>query len=118
MSSICAMLQEDWEWAEREFFQRDFNRSPVRLIECRTDELRSGLLRMKIGAMKVLIVEDERKTGAYLRKGLSEAGFVSDLADNGEDGLHAAASGHYELIVLDITLPRLDGWSVISRLRE
>lgn len=68
--------------------------------------------------MKVLIVEDERKTGAYLRKGLSEAGFVTDLAEDGEDGLHAAASGHYELIILDITLPRLDGWSIISRLRE
>jgi two-component system copper resistance phosphate regulon response regulator CusR len=73
---------------------------------------------MKIGAVKILIVEDEKKTGAYLRKGLSEAGFVTDLADNGEDGLHAATSGHYELIILDIMLPRLDGWSIISRLRE
>ncbi len=68
--------------------------------------------------MKILIVEDEKKTGAYLRKGLSEAGFVADLAENGEDGLHAATSGAYGLIILDIMLPKLDGWSIVSRLRE
>jgi two-component system, OmpR family, copper resistance phosphate regulon response regulator CusR len=45
---------------------------------------------MKIDPMKILIIGDERKTGAYLRKGLSEAGSVTDLIENGEDGLHAA----------------------------
>jgi two-component system copper resistance phosphate regulon response regulator CusR len=68
--------------------------------------------------VKILIVEDEKKTGAYLRKGLSEAGFVLDLAENGEDGLHAASTTNYDLIILDLMLPGRDGWSVISRLRS
>ena len=62
--------------------------------------------------MRILIVEDEKKTGAHLRKGLSEAGFISDLADNGEDGLDAASTIAYELIILDVMLPRRDGLSV------
>jgi len=68
--------------------------------------------------MKILIVEDESKTAAYLRKGLVENGFVVDIAEDGESGLHMAQSGLYELIVLDIMLPRLDGWSLIAELRR
>jgi two-component system copper resistance phosphate regulon response regulator CusR len=68
--------------------------------------------------MRLLIVEDEPKTGAYLRKGLSEAGFTVDVTRNGEDGLHIAATTPYDLIILDIMLPKSDGWSVISRLRQ
>ena len=55
---------------------------------------------------------------AYLRKGLSENGFAVDLATDGEDGLHLAATGQYELIVLDVMLPGRDGWSVLSELRR
>lgn len=68
--------------------------------------------------MKLLIVEDEPKTGNYLRQGLIEAGYVVDLACNGVDGLHLAGSGEYQLVILDVMLPGLDGWNVSSRLRE
>ena len=67
--------------------------------------------------MKALIVEDEAKTGDYLRKGLSENGFVVDLAINGEDGLHLALTGVYDIIVLDVMLPKKDGWNVLRELR-
>ena len=68
--------------------------------------------------MKALIVEDEAKTGDYLRKGLSESGFNVDLASDGVDGLHLALTGAYDIIVLDVTLPGKDGWSVLRELRQ
>ena len=68
--------------------------------------------------MKILIVEDEPKTGDYLKQGLAEAGFVADLARNGPDGLHLALSEDYDLVVLDIMLPGLDGWQVLRELRQ
>lgn len=68
--------------------------------------------------MKLLIVEDEPKTSNYLRQGLIEAGYVVDLACDGVDGLHLAASGEYQLVILDVMLPGLDGWNVLSRLRD
>ncbi|MGM3262712.1 response regulator, partial [Klebsiella pneumoniae] len=55
--------------------------------------------------MKLLIVEDEPKTGNYLRQGLIEAGYVVDLACNGLDGLHLASGGEYQLVILDVMLP-------------
>ncbi|MCC6657450.1 MAG: heavy metal response regulator transcription factor [Rhodocyclaceae bacterium] len=68
--------------------------------------------------MKILIVEDEPKTGDYLKQGLTEAGFVADLARNGPDGLHLGLSEDYDLVVLDIMLPGLDGWQVLRELRQ
>ena len=68
--------------------------------------------------MKILIVEDEPKTGDYLKQGLAEAGFVADLARNGPDGLHLGLSEDYDLVVLDIMLPGLDGWQVLRELRQ
>jgi two-component system copper resistance phosphate regulon response regulator CusR len=68
--------------------------------------------------MRILLVEDERKTAAYLRQGLSEHGFVVDVADQGNDGLHLAQTGPYDLIVLDVMLPQRDGWSVLAELRR
>jgi two-component system, OmpR family, copper resistance phosphate regulon response regulator CusR len=68
--------------------------------------------------MKILIVEDEPKTGDYLRQGLAEAGFVVDLARNGIDGRHLALTEDYELLVLDIMLPGLDGWQVLRDIRR
>ena len=68
--------------------------------------------------MRVLIVEDEPKSAAYLRKGLSEHGYVADLAPNGEDGLYLARTSDYDLLVLDVMLPGRDGWSVLSELRR
>ncbi|HLY73361.1 MAG TPA: heavy metal response regulator transcription factor [Planctomycetota bacterium] len=68
--------------------------------------------------MKILIVEDEKKAAAYLRKGLVENGFVVDHAADGEDGLELGRTGTYELIVLDVMLPGRDGWSVLAELRR
>ncbi|MCB1958179.1 MAG: response regulator, partial [Rhodocyclaceae bacterium] len=68
--------------------------------------------------MKILIIEDEPKTGDYLRQGLSEAGFTTDLMRNGADGLHAALTGDHDLIVLDVMLPGLSGWQVLESLRS
>ena len=68
--------------------------------------------------MKILIVEDEPKTGEYLQQGLTEAGFVVDLARNGLDGLHLGTTEPYDLIILDVMLPDLDGWRLLQALRE
>jgi len=68
--------------------------------------------------VKILIVEDEPKTGEYLRQGLNEAGFVADLAANGGDGLHLVLHGEYDLVILDVMLPELDGWQVLASLRR
>ena len=67
--------------------------------------------------MKILVVEDEPKTASYLRNGLVENGFVADISHRGDDGLHAATGGEYDLIILDVMLPERDGWSVLSALR-
>ncbi len=67
--------------------------------------------------MKILIVEDEPKTGDYLRQGLREAGFVVDWVANGVDGLHHALQGDHDLVILDVMLPGLDGWQVLRSLR-
>jgi two-component system copper resistance phosphate regulon response regulator CusR len=68
--------------------------------------------------MRILIVEDEPKTGAYLRKGLLESGFIADLAATGPDGLALATEQDYDLVVLDVMLPEMDGWTVLKKLRD
>jgi two-component system copper resistance phosphate regulon response regulator CusR len=68
--------------------------------------------------MRILVVEDEPKTGDYLRKGLTESGYVVDLARTGREGLFLASEESYELIVLDVMLPGIDGWQVIQELRK
>jgi two-component system copper resistance phosphate regulon response regulator CusR len=68
--------------------------------------------------MKTLIIEDEVKTARFLKKGLGEAGYVADVAADGAEGLHLALEVDYDLIILDVMLPVLDGWQVLSRLRE
>ncbi|MEW5756318.1 MAG: heavy metal response regulator transcription factor [Pseudomonadota bacterium] len=68
--------------------------------------------------MKILIVEDENKLGDYIRQGLVESGFVVDLARNGLDGHHLAMTGSYDLLILDVMLPSLDGWQILKSLRE
>ena len=67
--------------------------------------------------MKLLIVEDEPKTGEYIRRGLTEAGFVVDRADDGRDGLDLAMTGGYDLVILDVMLPGLSGWEILKALR-
>jgi two-component system copper resistance phosphate regulon response regulator CusR len=68
--------------------------------------------------MKILIVEDERKTVAYLRRGLEENGFSVDVAEDGESGAYLAQTRSYDLIILDVMLPGQDGWNVITDLRR
>jgi two-component system, OmpR family, copper resistance phosphate regulon response regulator CusR len=68
--------------------------------------------------MKILIVEDEPKTGDYLKQGLSEASFVTDLARDGWDRLEMAKGQHYDLMILDVMLPGLDGWQVLEGVRR
>src|SRR5439155_5758599 len=72
----------------------------------------------KCPGMKILVIEDEKKTAAYLRKGLAENGFVVDVAGDGADGLHRARTEGYDLIILDVMLPEQDGWSVLTGLRQ
>ncbi|MFG6458611.1 heavy metal response regulator transcription factor [Roseateles sp. BYS96W] len=68
--------------------------------------------------MKLLVVEDEAKLADYLKKGLTEEGFVVDVARNGVDGLHLAAEGDYDLVLLDGMLPGIDGLAVLAALRQ
>ncbi len=67
--------------------------------------------------MKLLVIEDEVRAAEYLKQGLSENGYAVDIAHNGTDGLHAAANGDHHLIILDIMLPGVDGFAVLSALR-
>ena len=64
--------------------------------------------------MKVLVVEDEVKSAAYLKKGLGEQGFVVDVAHDGEEGLYLAKTGEYDVVVLDVMLPERDGFQLLS----
>ncbi|WOD17326.1 heavy metal response regulator transcription factor [Paraburkholderia kirstenboschensis] len=67
--------------------------------------------------MRILVIEDEPKTGAYLKKGLEESGYSVDLANDGADGLLLAQEQDYDVIVLDVMLPTMDGWAVLKVLR-
>lgn len=68
--------------------------------------------------MKILVIEDEPKTAAFLKKGFTEEGDVVDIAFNGIDGQHLAATGDYDVIVLDVMLPQRDGWWVLQEIRK
>ncbi|SAK44667.1 two component heavy metal response transcriptional regulator [Caballeronia pedi] len=68
--------------------------------------------------MRILIVEDEQKTGAYLKKGLTEAGYVVDWVQDGISGEHQAGSEDYDLLILDVMLPGQDGWTLIENIRQ
>ena len=68
--------------------------------------------------MKILIIEDEPKTATFVKKAFIEEGFVVDVATDGADGLHLATTGDYEVIVLDVMLPKRDGWWVLQEIRK
>ena len=68
--------------------------------------------------MRLLIVEDEIKTGDYLKQGLTEAGFQVSLVRNGLDGHHLAMTEVFDLIVLDVMLPDVNGWRIVQSIRE
>lgn len=68
--------------------------------------------------MRILVIEDEKKTAAFLTKGLCEAGFVVESAGDGEAGIAQGSISRFDLFIVDVMLPKLDGWSVVSTLRE
>jgi len=68
--------------------------------------------------MRLLVVEDEAKTGDYLKQGLSEAGFQVSLARNGLDGHHLVMTELFDVIILDVMLPDVSGWKILQSLRE
>ena len=67
--------------------------------------------------MKLLVIEDDREAAAYIAKGLSESGYVVDLAADGRDGLFMATSGGYDALIVDRMLPRMDGLALVAALR-
>ena len=68
--------------------------------------------------MRILVIEDESKTAKFLKKGLGESGFIVDVTGDGLDGLHLVQEMEFDLIVLDVMLPGMDGWEVLTRLRQ
>ena len=68
--------------------------------------------------MRVLVVEDEKKVAGFIKKGLEEETYAVDVAYDGEDGLHLGLEGQYDLIILDIMLPKMDGLAILSQLRD
>ena len=68
--------------------------------------------------MRILLIEDDLKLAAFILKGFKEAGFAVDHCDDGEDGLHMALSEPYDAAIVDIMLPKLDGFSLIDELRR
>lgn len=68
--------------------------------------------------MRILLIEDERKLADYVRKGLTEHNYVVDIARDGVDGRHAAIEGDYDVVVLDVMLPGVDGFGVLADLRK
>jgi two-component system copper resistance phosphate regulon response regulator CusR len=68
--------------------------------------------------VRILVIEDEKKTASFVERGLREGGFVVDVANDGEEGLRVALAGRHDLLVLDVMLPKRDGWSIVSELRR
>ena len=67
--------------------------------------------------MRILLIEDEKKTAAFLTKGLREGGFKVDVARDGETGLELARASKFDLLIVDVMLPKKDGWAVVAELR-
>ena len=72
---------------------------------------------VKIGSMRILLVEDDKDIARFVRKGLTENSLTVEVAFNGEDGLRSALGMKYDLIILDILLPKMDGTEVLRRIR-
>ena len=68
--------------------------------------------------MRILVIEDEKKTAGFLAKGLREAGFAVETARDGETGLEKARATKFDLLIVDIMLPNKDGWEVVAELRR
>ncbi len=70
------------------------------------------------GPMNIIIIEDDKKTAAFIMKGLEQAGFNTVHAADGKDGLFKMKTGEFDVAVIDIMLPEMDGFTVIQKLRE
>src|ERR1700681_3249726 len=68
--------------------------------------------------MRILLIEDEKKTAAFLEKGLCESGFAVDIAKDGEVGVDLARANRYDLLIVDVMLPKKDGCAVVTDLRD
>jgi len=68
--------------------------------------------------MRILLIEDDKKIAEFITIGLKQAGYITDHAENGEDGLHLALSGTYDAAVIDIMLPKMDGLTIVERMRQ
>ena len=68
--------------------------------------------------MRILIVEDEKKVAGFIKKGLEEETYAVDVAYDGEEGFHLADMNQYDMIILDLMLPKMDGLEVLTRLRD
>ena len=68
--------------------------------------------------MRVLLIEDKKKTAGFLAKGLREDGLTVDIAHDGETGLQLARTKKYDLLIVDVMLPKMDGWAVVAELRK
>ncbi len=68
--------------------------------------------------MRILLVEDDRRSREFLARGLTEEGYTADTAPDGEEGLQKALEGEYDLLILDVMMPRRDGWSMVTSLRN
>ena len=91
-----------------------FARPATRLARPEAPEL----VNLLESALRILIIEDEPKVAAYMRKGLIEQGFSVDVVDNGTAGLDQATTNPYDLTVVDVMLPFRDGWSIVERMRD
>lgn len=68
--------------------------------------------------MRILVVEDEKKVASFIKRGLEEEGFTVDMAYDGEEGLYMGETNPYDMILMDIMLPKMDGLAVVKALRE
>ena len=68
--------------------------------------------------MRIVLIEDEKKTAAFISKGLEEEGYTVDVASDGEAGLQLALATHFDLLLIDVMLPKKDGWAVVEELRR
>src|SRR5947209_2166900 len=68
--------------------------------------------------MRIAVIEDEKKTAAFLAKGLREAGYTVETASDGEAGVELVRDGKFDLAIVDVMLPKRDGWAVVSNLRQ
>ena len=69
-------------------------------------------------SVRILLIEDEKKTSAFIVKGLEEAGYHVETARDGETGLHLALGSRFDLLLVDVMLPKRDGWTVVEELRR